>query len=140
MWVDLGGGASFPEGLASTAALTAAQSDDGVGATDGPAIDLLPITVLKQQGQLERTIRHEVTHALLDAALAKRPMWVREGAAAYYASPAAVRPTQPSRVSCPTDIELLRAVSAGAQRDAYARAETCFAKAIADGKKWDQVK
>jgi hypothetical protein len=43
-------------------------------------------------------------------------------------------------VACPSDIELLRAVSAGAQRDAYARAETCFARAIADGKKWHQVK
>ena len=47
------------------------------GATDGPAIDLLPITVLRRQGQLDRTIRHEVTHALLDGALAKRPMWVQ---------------------------------------------------------------
>jgi hypothetical protein len=31
-------------------------------------------------------------------------------------------------------------VSAGAQRDAYARAEACFARAIADGKRWDQVR
>ncbi len=37
------------------------------GATDGPAIDLLPITMLRRQGQLDRTIRHEVAHALLDA-------------------------------------------------------------------------
>jgi len=35
---------------------------------------------------------------------------------------------------------LLRAVSAGAQREAYARAEACFARAIADGTRWDQVK
>ena len=110
------------------------------GATDGAAIDLLPITVLRQQGQLERTIRHEIAHVLLDATLAKRPMWVREGAAAYYARPADGRLTNPDRVPCPSDAELNRALSAGAQRDAYARAEICFARALAEGKKWDQVR
>ncbi len=110
------------------------------GATDGAAIDLLPIAIMRQQGQVERTVRHEVTHALLDSALAQRPMWVREGAAAYFAASPAARATRPSRVPCPTDAELLRPVSAGAQRDAYARAESCFARAIADGKRWDQVR
>ncbi|MFA5907231.1 MAG: SpoIID/LytB domain-containing protein [Vicinamibacterales bacterium] len=109
------------------------------GATDGSSIDVLPLTVLRQQGQLERTLRHEVAHALLDGALSKRPMWVREGAAAYFASPSASRAAG-SRVTCPSDAELLRPISAGAQRDAYARAETCFARAIADGKRWDQVR
>jgi SpoIID/LytB domain protein len=110
------------------------------GATDGAAIELLPITVLRQQGQLERTVRHEVTHALLDGALAKRPMWVREGAAAYFSRPAGNAPTAPDRVKCPDDNEFLRALSAGAQRDAYARAEACFARALAEGKRWDQVR
>lgn len=110
------------------------------GATDGAAIDLLPISVLRQQGQLDRTIRHEVAHALLDGTLGDRPMWVREGAAAYYARPADARLKKPDRVNCPSDAELTRALSAGAQRDAYARAEICFARAIADGKRWDQVR
>ena len=110
------------------------------GATEGAAIDLLPITVLRQQGQLDRTIRHEVVHALLDAALAPRPMWVREGAAAYFANPANATAGRPDRVPCPSDVELLRPVSAGAQRDAYARAEACFARGIADGKKWNQIR
>lgn len=109
------------------------------GATDGLAIDLLPLTTLKQQGQLDRTVRHEVAHALLDGALSKRPMWVREGAAAYFASPPASRPSG-ARVTCPSDAELLRPVSAGAQREAYSRAEACFAKAMADGKRWDQAR
>lgn len=110
------------------------------GATDGASIDLLPISVLRQQGQLERTIRHEITHVLLDAALSNGPMWVREGAAAYFARPAEARLTKPDRVQCPTDAEMTRALSAGAQRDAYARAEICFARAIAEGKRWDQVR
>ena len=111
------------------------------GATDGAAIDLLPITILRQQGQLDRTIRHEVTHALLDGALAKRPMWVREGAAAYFSNAGrSGDATKPDRVTCPSDVELLRPVSAGAQRDAYARAEACFARAIAEGKRWDQIR
>ena len=110
------------------------------GATEGTSIDLLPITVLRQQGQLERTIRHELAHALLDETLAKRPMWVREGAAAYFARPANARLTNPERVSCPSDNEFLRALSAGAQRDAYARAEMCFARAIAEGKRWNEVR
>ncbi|MBY0497939.1 MAG: SpoIID/LytB domain-containing protein [Cyanobacteria bacterium] len=108
------------------------------GATDGAAIDLLPIAILRQQGQLDRSIRHEVTHALLDAALAKRPMWVREGAAAYFARPQP--PGKPDRVECPTDAELTRPISAGAQRDAYTRAESCFARGIAEGKRWDQIR
>ena len=109
------------------------------GATEGAAIDLWPVTALRQQGQLERTLRHEVAHALLDAALSQKPMWVREGAAAYFAGSAAARSAKPARVPCPADIELLRPVSAGAQRDAYTRAEACFARAMADGKRWDQI-
>jgi hypothetical protein len=110
------------------------------GATDGPSIELLPIAALRRQGQLDRTIRHEIAHALLDGALAKRPMWVREGAAAYFSNPSGAKAPKPERVTCPSDAELLRPVSAGAQRDAYARAEACFARAIAEGKKWDQVR
>jgi stage II sporulation protein D len=107
------------------------------GATNAAAIDLPPIAMLRQQGQLERAVRHEIAHALIDGTLATKPLWVREGAAAYFAN-AAPRTATP-RVPCPTDAELLRPISAGAQRDAYARAESCFARAIADGKRWNEI-
>ena len=109
------------------------------GATTGSSIDLLPIAILRQQGQLERTVRREVTHALLDAALSKKPAWVREGAAAYFAN-AVTDTVVPDRVPCPTDVELQRPLSAGAHRDAYARAEACFARAIAEGKRWNEIR
>ncbi|MGE0462769.1 MAG: SpoIID/LytB domain-containing protein [Vicinamibacterales bacterium] len=128
------------------------------GATSGTDIDLLPLTILKQRGQLERTVRHEVAHALLDGALSSRPMWVREGAAIYYSSvgsgESGVGSREPEggsriseersrtvgRVSCPSDADILRPISAGAQRDAYERAEACFARALADGRKWHEVR
>ena len=121
------------------------------GATSGTAIDLLPLTLLQQRGQLERTVRHELVHALLDGALASRPLWVREGAAIYFSrlttngagasSPDGSRSSpQAGRAKCPTDDELLRPISAGAQRDGYARAEACFARQIADGRNWSDVR
>lgn len=111
------------------------------GATSGSDIALLPVTILQQQGQLERTVRHEVAHALLDGALAGRPLWVREGAAIYFSTDADRAPRSSSgRVTCPSDAELLQASSAGAQRDAYARAEACFARQILAGRKWTDVR
>jgi hypothetical protein len=114
------------------------------GATKGTDISLLPVTILQQRGQLERTVRHEVAHALIDATLADRPMWVREGAAIYLAGAAEKSDSglhaTAARVTCPTDAELLRPVSAGAQRDAYARAEACFSRQITLGKKWSEVR
>lgn len=109
------------------------------GATDQSAIDLLPLIVLQQRGQFERTIRHEVAHVLLDRALSSRPMWVREGAALYFSNPTAVS-DRPDRVRCPDDAEFLRPISAGAHRDAYARAEACFRRQVMDGRNWRDVK
>ena len=116
------------------------------GATDGPNIDLLPVTMLRQQGQLERTIRHEVAHVLLDGSLNARPLWVREGAALYFSEAAAsttgslIVPGLPGRTTCPADAEFLRPLSAGVHRSAYARAEACFRRAIAGGKRWQEVR
>ena len=56
------------------------------GASDGTRIDLAPLALLRQRAQLERTIRREVARLLTSAILEGKPMWVREGAAAYFAA------------------------------------------------------
>ena len=108
-------------------------------ATVGHDIDVIPIGLLRQRGILESTLRHEVAHAVVDAALGSRPVWVREGAAMYFANPTASVPGA-GRVACPADAELLRPVSAGAQREAFARADRCFRAKLADGKTWRDVR
>lgn len=109
-------------------------------------LQLLPLAVLRERGMLDRTIRHALVHAMADRLLAKRPAWVRAGAAMYFAegkppgSPDAARQRSASRASCPKDNELLRPVSAGALADAYARARSCFARQIAAGTNWRDVR
>jgi hypothetical protein len=109
------------------------------GATDHVAIDLVPMTILRQRGQVERAIRREVAHVFVDAALKQRPMWVREGAAGYFAEVDAASDAS-ARGKCPSDAELLQPISAGAHRNALARAEACFRRQIARGRAWDQVR
>jgi SpoIID/LytB domain protein len=111
-------------------------------------VHVLPLATLRDRGVLDRTIRHELVHLMTDALLVRRPAWVREGAAMYFAGEQRVpagtvqRPTfKPEpRASCPDDHELLHAVSVGALSNAYARARTCFAKQIAAGKSWRDVR
>lgn len=110
------------------------------GASEGGTIDLLPATILRQQGQLERTIRHEVAHVVLDESLTQRPMWVREGAALYFAELQQADQISLGRTACPVDFEFLRPLSAGAHRDAYARAEACFRRALLRMKRWQDVR
>ena len=86
---------------------------------------------------------------MTDAVLASRPAWVREGAAVFFAGEVPPAPTgsrpRPAfkpepRTACPQDIELLRPVSVGALSYAYARARACFAKQIAAGRTWRDVR
>ncbi len=118
------------------------------GAVVNNELHLLPLTVLRDRGMLERTIRHELVHVMADAALGKRPAWVREGAAIYFAGEQMI-PGEPqqrpafkpeSRASCPDDNELLHPVSVGALSNAYSRARTCFAKQIQAGRAWRDVR
>ena len=118
------------------------------GAIVNNELHLLPLTVLRDRGMLERTIRHELIHVMADAALGKRPVWVREGAAIYFAGEQMIpgepqqRPafTPKPRQSCPDDNELLHPVSVGALSNAYARARACFAKQIQAGRTWRDVR
>jgi hypothetical protein len=97
----------------------------------------IPLTVLRERGVLEKTIRHELVHVLTARALASRPLWVREGAASYFAGERiGVLP----KAACPTDQELSRPVSPGASSTAYARATACFARQMAEGKKWTEIR
>lgn len=108
------------------------------GAVAGPTIHLMPLEQLRQRGVLERVIRREVAHAIVDAPLRERPQWVRDGVALYFADPDAgdAEPRGP----CPADVELLDPVSAGALAQAYAAARRCAARQIARGRSWRDVK
>jgi hypothetical protein len=105
----------------------------------GGSIHLAPLPVLAQADGLERTVRMAVVDMLIGGALADRPAWVRVGAGRYYSQPApAAAPA--GRPRCPADAELTLAISAAARRDAEARAEACFARAIAQAGDWRAVR
>jgi hypothetical protein len=109
-------------------------------------IHLLPPAVLRERGVLERTIRHELVHTMTNATLAGRAQWIREGAAIYFAGRPPIpgetqaAPAARARTSCPKDGELLQPVSVGSLTNAYARAESCFARQVAERKSWRDVK
>jgi hypothetical protein len=118
------------------------------GAVVSTEVHLLPLAVLRERGVLERTVRHELVHLMVDGILDKRPAWVREGAAIYFAGeppiPGEAAPRGPAvavpQGGCPSDAELLRPVSVGALTSAYARARACFARQIEAGRSWRDVK
>ena len=106
---------------------------------EGTAIDLAPATVLAQRGGVEGVVRTAVAELLVAGPLAGRPAWVRIGAARYFADSQAASPAS-SRTRCPSDAELLLAVSALAQREAELRAEACFARELAKSGDWKLVR
>jgi SpoIID/LytB domain protein len=100
------------------------------GATSGTSIELMPLAVLRKRGVLDRTVRHEVAHAVIDRELAGRPLWVREGAAAHFSGSSRLGGMIRSTGSCPTDAELLSPASDAEASDAYRRADACFGAAV----------
>ncbi len=105
----------------------------------GVLIDLAPAAVLAQREGLEPVLRTAMAELLMGPALLDRPAWVRVGAARYFARPEPRGVREPS-VRCPSDGELMRAVSAVSQREAEARAEACFARAYAKTRDWRAVR
>jgi SpoIID/LytB domain protein len=108
-----------------------------LGSTGQNDLQFVPLTVLRDRGILERTIRRQLVHALADAALEGRPAWVRDGAAAYFAESG---DSSSSRLACPVDVELTRPLSAGAYGDATRRARACFERQLSARKDWRTVK
>ena len=111
-------------------------------------INLVPPAVQRDRGGLERSVRHALVHVLADASLSRRRLWVREGAAVHFADPATA-PTEDSPLmpgspqasaSCPGDPELEHPASIGALSTAYARARACFARQLAAGRSWREVR
>jgi SpoIID/LytB domain protein len=111
-------------------------------------INLLPPAVLRERGGVERSVRHGLVLVLADASLSRRRLWVREGAAVHFADPATA-PTEDSPLmrgsplasaSCPSDAELEHPASIGALSTAYARARACFARQLAAGRSWSDIR
>jgi SpoIID/LytB domain protein len=102
--------------------------------TVGTAIDLAPIAQLRQRGLLDASLRFEVATAVVTPYLTSAPGWVKVGAAMMLASPVSAPPPPGGRVKCPSDSELFRPVSGGAQREAFVRAERCVRRETGRGR------
>ena len=96
--------------------------------------------MLAQRGGVDQSVRTAVAELLVAGPLTGRPAWVRVGAARYFAEgPAAVQPAS-SKTKCPSDAELMLAVSATAQREAETRAQACFARELRKAGDWRAVR
>ena len=103
----------------------------------GREIDLAPAAVLEQRDGLDRAVARAVGEALVAPELSARHVWVRVGAARYFTG--GERPAD-GKTRCPADADLTAAVSAGAQREADARAEACFAQAMSHTGDWREIR
>jgi SpoIID/LytB domain protein len=103
-------------------------------------LHLAPIGPLRESGMLERVVRRELVHAIIDEPLSQRPQWVRDGAALYFADRGRGEASTEVHALCPTDAELQNPVSPGALSNAYARARACFGRQIAAGRTWREVR
>ena len=80
---------------ATTADFIAATGQGGwaAGATRGRRIELQPLDLLRRRGVLNTTLRHEMTHAVIEVLGGGRaPRWMAEGLAIYVADESAMLP------------------------------------------------
>jgi hypothetical protein len=112
----------------TTADFIAATGQGGwaAGATRGRRIELQPLDLLRRRGVLNATLRHEMTHAVIEMLGGGRaPRWMAEGLAIYVAGEAASlqRIENKSRLSR-DDLErkLMRPASVTESRKLYAMA------------------
>jgi stage II sporulation protein D len=107
--------------------------------TSGTRIDLLPLEVLERRALLDRTVRHELAHAITGASLAGTPRWVREGVARFVSGDRPDSPGPGDR-QCPSDEQFDAAASALQLADLYDRALTCVVSEVARaGGDWRRV-
>jgi SpoIID/LytB domain protein len=100
------------------------------GTVIGGRVELLPLDALAGRRQVERTLRHELVHALTVEWFAGRPRWVHEGAAVYYAAGLGGETVvaAPADASCPSDTEFSSARTAAALAVLHRRAAACYAR------------
>ena len=106
--------------------ITATGLGVAAGATRGRRIELQPLDLLRRRRILNTTLRHEMTHAVIEALGGGRaPRWMAEGLAIHVAGEAATLPRieNKSRLSR-DDLErkLMRPASATESRKLYATA------------------
>jgi stage II sporulation protein D len=120
--------------------------------TNGFRIDLVPLDVLRKQGTLESTLRHELVHVLTDEHLRGRALWIREGLAIVKSAERgsgeqtdrnAQVPPAPGVArnrGCPSDADFRRAGSPEASRAVYDAAGRCVARALAANPRWQDLR
>ena len=114
-----------------------ATGDPGwvAASTRGRVVRLEPVEVLIASGVLDRTLRHEFLHLILEShARPGIPLWFREGLVLYLSGetptvPGVIPPARPVDFAT-LERSLLSPVSAAAQRRAYREAQLAVAKLV----------